>query len=151
MKEWSTNLTVRTQISAFLAGTFFAVLLVFATQKDKQTLFHEANIHAVSTMVSLTITFIAFAFSTFAFGLSADCFRVSVDKNITSLEQKARTAFHVGLSFFKVGYVFMMCSLAFVLAYAHWLIGLFGFLVFVGFWTYLWKRTGPYKKEKKTT
>ena len=143
---------MRTQISAFLAGTFFAVILIFIVQENMRTLFLAADIHAVLTMISLTITFIAFAFSTFAFGLSADFFRVSADKNLPSLEQRAKTAFYIGGDFFKVGYSFMMWSLAFILAYAHWLIGVFGFLVFVGSWAYLWKKTGPYeaKKEKKT-
>jgi hypothetical protein len=34
--QGSTNLAVRTRISTFLAETFFAVLLVFVTQKNFQ-------------------------------------------------------------------------------------------------------------------
>jgi hypothetical protein len=149
LKSWSTNLSVRTQISAFLAGSFFAVILIFITQEDMRTSCLNADIHAVLTMISLTLTFVGFAFSTFAFGLSADFFRVSDDEAVPSLEKRAKTSFSVGGDFFKVGYFFMMWSLVFVLAYTHWMISLFGFVVFVGMWVYLWKKTGPYESEEE--
>jgi len=146
-ERWSTNITVRTQISAFLAGTFFAVLLVFATQEDKQALLRKADTHTILTMLSLITTFVAFGFSTFAFGLSADWFRKSADKNIAKYEQKARTSFRVGGDFFGLGYLSMMFSLPLVLAYANFWIALFGFVVFAGSWIYLRIKTGPYERD----
>jgi hypothetical protein len=146
-EEWSTNLSVRTQISAFLAGTFFAVLLVFATQEDKQVLLRQADIHTMLAMLSLITTFVAFAFSTFAFGVSADWFRKGADKNVAKYEQKARDSFRVGGHFFGLGYFSMMFSLPLVLAYANSLIALFGFSAFAGSWIYLWIKTGPYERD----
>lgn len=146
-QQWSTNLAVRTQISAFLAGTFFAVLLVFVTQQDTQTLLGNLDLHYCLTIGSLTATFVAFAFSTFAFGLSADGFRKGLEEKAetASWEQRAKTAFYVGCSFFKMGYFMMMLSLAFVLAYAHWLFGVFGLFTFIVAWVFLCVKTGfPY-------
>jgi len=151
-QQWSTNLTVRTQISAFLAGAFFAVLLVFVTSQDTQTLLSKVDFHCVLTIVSLTVTFVAFAFSTFAFGLSADDFRKSLEDKAESgtWEQRAKTAFYTGCSFFKMGYFMMMLSLAFVLAYGHWLFALLGILIFIAFWVWLCHKTGfPYREKSK--
>ena len=146
-EKWSTNLSVRTQISAFLAGTFFAVLLVFSTQEDKKTLLLKADTFTVLTMVSLITTFVGFSFSTFAFGLSADFFRKSADKTAMSFEKKAAVAFRVGGHFFGAGYFSMMWSLFFVLAHVHLLLGLFGLIVFAGSWVYLYIKTGPYERD----
>lgn len=142
---------MRTQISAFLAGTFFAVILVFITQEHMRTPILSGDVLYILTITSLAVTFATFAFSTFAFGLSADFFRASVEKNVESLKQKAKEAFLVGITFFKAGYFSMMWSFTFVLAHAHLLFGLFGFLVFVGLWEYLWRKTGPYDalRDKK--
>jgi len=150
-QQWSTNLTVRTQISAFLAGTFFAVLLVFATRQDTQSLVGRVDLHYVLTIMSLTLTFVAFAFSTFAFGLSGDFFRKGVEQKAksASLEKRAKTALYVGGDFFKVGYFSMMWSLTFVLAYAHLLFGVFGLFVFIVSWAYLYIKTGPYEEKKR--
>lgn len=52
--EWLANIKVRTQISAFLAGAFFAVLSVLVTQQDTQT---ALDLHRIITLVSLTVTF----------------------------------------------------------------------------------------------
>jgi len=151
LERWLANIKVRTQVSAFLAGTFFAVLLVFATQEDKQALFLKSDVHAVLTKVSLTMTFIAFAFSTFAYSLSSDFFRKGADQNAESLgfDQRAKTTLYVGLDFFGIGYLCMMLSLAFVLAYAHLLLGIFGLFAFVLAWVYLYIRTGPYVEKKE--
>jgi hypothetical protein len=149
MEVWSTNIKVRTQISAFLAGTFFAVILVFVSQEQMQKTLLSGQTLAVLTLGSFILTFVAFAFSTFAFGLSADFFRVFVDENQKDLEKRAKEAFYVGGSFFKVGYFFMMWSLGFLLALVHPVIGLFGILVFACAWAYLWKKTGPYELKKR--
>ena len=143
--QWSTNLTVRTQISAFLASTFFAVLLVLVTRQNPQTILD------ILTIVSLTVTFVPFAFSTFAYGLSADLFRKGAEQEEKTVywEQRAKDVLYVGGAFFKWGYFSMMFSLTFVLAYAHWLIAIFGFIAFAGSWAYLYIKTGPYKEKKR--
>jgi hypothetical protein len=150
-RQWSTNLTVRTQVSAFLAGIFFSVLWFMATRQEMPTLLAKTDLLTILTLASLTITFAAFAFSTFAFGLSADFFRKATDQESENAtwENKAKTAFYVGCSFFKLGYFFMMLSLTFVLAQAHVLFGIFGFVIFVLSWIYLVRKTGPYVDEKK--
>lgn len=148
---WSTNLEVRTQISAFLAGTFFAVLLVLVIQQDIQTLLNNLDLHTILTIVSLTATFTSFAFSTVALGLSADCLRKSSEKEAETIwKERAKTAFAVGGDFFRAGYFFMMWSMAFVLTYAHWLLGVFGLFLFIVLWSFLCLKTGfPYKDKKK--
>ena len=124
-----------------------AVLLVFATQENKQTLSLEGDTLTFLTLVSVITTFVAFSFSTFAFGLSADFFRKSAGKTATSSERKAAEAFRVGGHFFEVGYFTMMWSLFFVLAHVHLPIGLFGLTVFAVSWAYLYIKTGPYKRD----
>jgi hypothetical protein len=138
-----------------LAGTFFAAILIFVSQERLQKTLLAGEAFSVLSMIFLTVTFVAFAFSTFAFGLSADCCRESaraklanIEEDQKHLEEKAKESFWTGLSFFKAGYVSMMLSLTFVLALVHPIIGLAGFLFFVFAWAYLWKKTGPYVKER---
>ncbi|UCE16215.1 MAG: hypothetical protein JSV12_00940 [Candidatus Bathyarchaeota archaeon] len=149
-EQWSTNLEVRTQISAFLAGTFFAVLLVLVTQQNIQTLVISVDLHTILTIVSLTATFTSFVFSTIALGLSADCVRKGLEEKTQNVwEQRAKVTFAVGGDFFRAGYFCMMWSLAFVLTYTHWLFGIFGLVLFIVSWAFLCIKTGfPYKENK---
>jgi len=147
-QQWATNLTVRTQISAFLAGTFFAVLLVFVTQQD---VLGNSHLHYFLSAILLTATCTAFAFSTFSFGLSADDFRKGLEERTDTdrWEQRAKTAFYIGLHFFEMGYITMMFSLASVLAHAHWLLAIIGLAIFIGLWTILCKKAGfPYQRKR---
>jgi hypothetical protein len=146
---WPPNITVRTQIAAFLGGTFFAVLLLYVSQDRMRSLFQSGDRLTIFTVLALTITFTAFAFSAFALGLSADLFRKSIQENSTEYKKKAITAFDVGGDFFKIAYLAMLASLFGVLAHIDFAMGVIGALIFIFAWAYLVWKTYPYKTEKK--
>lgn len=147
---WSTDLTVRTQIAAFLGGTFFAVLLLFVSQARLRSLFVKGDVLTIFTTFILTITFTAFAFSAFALGLSADTFRKSVQKNSVEYKKRAINAFDVGMDFFRIAYIAMLFSLLGILAQINFVVGVCGAAIFIVFWIYLdWKAHFPFRIDKK--
>lgn len=147
---WPPNITIRTQIAAFLGGTFFAVLLLYVSQDQMRSLFQNGDRLTIFTVFVLTITFTAFAFSAFSLGLSAGLFRKSVQKNSVEYKKKAIAAFDVGGDFFRVAYLSMLASLFGVLAHLDIAMGVAGALIFIFAWAYLVWKTYPYKIKKRT-
>ena len=146
---WSVNITVRTQVSAFLGGIFFGVLWFMAMRQETRSLVETGDSLSILTIFFLTMTFVCFAFSTFAFALSADMFRKSAVTGADAQywEKRARNALYAGASFFKSAYVSMMLSLGLVLAHAHIVFGIIGLVAFGLAWALLYMKTGPYKER----
>ena len=147
---WPPNISVRTQIAAFLGGTFFAVLLLYVSQDRMRSLFQNGDRLTIFTVSMLTITFTAFAFSAFALGLSADLFRKSVQENSAEYKKKAIAAFDVGCDFFRIAYMAMLASLFGVLAHIDLSMGIVGALFFIIAWAYVVLKNYPYKIKEKT-
>ena len=145
---WPPNITVRTQIAAFLGGTFFAVLLLYVSQDRMHNLFENGDRLTIFTVLVLTVTFIAFAFSAFALGLSADLFRKSVQEESVEYKKKAIKAFDTAGVFFKIAYVAMLFSLAAVLANVSLAMGIVGGVLFILAWACLWMKNRPYTIKK---
>jgi len=147
---WPPNITVRTQIAAFLGGTFFAVLLLYVSQDRMRNLFENGDLLTIFTVFMLTVTFTAFAFSAFALGLSADMFRKSVHENSAEYKRKTITAFDTAGDFFKIAYIAMLLSLSAVLANINLVMGIVGGAIFILAWAYVVLKNYPYKiKEKR--
>lgn len=146
---WPSNITVRTQIAAFLGGTFFAGLLLYVSQNRMHDLFENGDQLTIFTVVVLTVTFVAFAFSAFALGLSADMFRKSVQEKSEEYKKKAIKAFDTAGAFFKAAYIAMLFSLSAVLANINLVMGIAGGALFILAWIYLIIRNHPYKIKKR--
>lgn len=150
-RVWQHNLTLRTQISAFLGGTFFAAMLLFVSQERMVSAILSGDRLVIFTVGILCVTFVAFVFSAFAFGLSSDFFVVSIlaTENRQDREEQAKKAADIGGEFFKVAYTAMMFSLFGILAQIHPVLGFFGGVIFVIAWAYLYMKTRPYEIKKK--
>jgi MFS family permease len=146
---WPPNITVRTQIAAFLGGTFFAVLLLYVSQDRMRNLFENGDQLTIFTVLVLTVTFVAFAFSAFALGLSADLFRKSVQEKSVEYKKKAIKAFDTAGAFFKAAYVAMLFSLSAVLANLSLAMGVAGGVLFILAWVCLVLKNYPYAIKKK--
>jgi len=146
---WLRIIAVRTQIAAFLGGTFFAALLLYVSQKHMRIGFESGDRLAIFTVFMLTITFVAFAFSAFALGLSADMFRKSVQEKSVEYKKKAVTAFDTATDFLKIAYLAMLLSLSAVLANISLAMGIVGGVIFILAWTYVVLKNYPYKIQEK--
>jgi phosphate/sulfate permease len=146
---WLPNITARTQLAAFLGGTFFAALLLYVSNDRMNSLFQNGDRLTIFTVLVLTATFTAFAFAAFALGLSSDMFRKSVQKNSTEYKKKAIRAFDTARDFFRIAYLAMLLSLCAVLANLNLGMGIVGGLIFILAWAYVVWKNHPYTIKEK--